>query len=1264
MSKYKDTIMSQAATKSLSNMRWFHKTCAYVLSVLMIVYPVAPTFASVVDNWMISDELNQNPYFIYADTTEHLYEATPFIDQPVSSSQNLESFYQSVLDQYREGLEPPTYVPIMVGDITTIIPIYEQYKYVGTPIVQERYIRSQIYQLLGRTLIDSEQSIYASETAQINTLYNNALTYLRSPADVTFGQRLALQVDNNGLSYNFVWPELRELNGQEVLVPIVYLSGGTVDDRRVTANVNEINGDVTLEELIVENVSIQFGRDSFVQITKDLVNKRGAIEASGDLEIAVGGALQNLSGLISANNNLQIGAQSIANETIVYRYGDGYNESTGYSAIAEINATNGNILLRSYEDIIYQGSSSVAGGEITLAADGNIYIGTQTLYESTSNQRGTITTSDVSYLLSSLSAEETIQLIASGQIVIDAAQISSDEGHIELLAEMGISVIDSVGQYQSQTSGKFGKKSVNESIYQTVAIRSILDAGLGVKLDTTFGDITMRAADVVSSRGTSVSAQNRAVNLLMTTETDHYSYSSVSEGLFTTTTVSKGHNIETGVPNSIVGGLAVEALAGINVEYEGNPNLTTEQQLDAIASMPGMRWIDDVRNSPEVNWDDIVLEHETWSQKNTSLSPAFAAVVAIAVAVATGGAGAAAAGAIGATGTTATMVAAGVSSFISQATLAAANGAVNGDIAGAMDDFASSDTLKSLAVAMVTAGAIAELDAAFFNADTASISDAGTAVEGASNVAQAQAGMDAAVNTTNAINGGLSLTAQVGQAITHAVVQAGAQSLILGADLEENFIQSLVSNSLSILGEKLAGDIGEAKANNQIGTATQLISHTAVGCLTGSISSVASGAEAENGCVSGAGGAVIGELIGLAYASNLEEDLDEWAKEQLGEGAVLDQDAVMAQAMEFKRRGVDMAKLGAAITAFAAGGDVDIAAMTGQNAAENNAFFLVAVIAVAAYTSYVSYKEGGLYEGLQAIGRGDDPLAQAINSVAEAGVELVAEHYPEETQKAAQLLNAAGEKISAGVKIVMETEAGETVTRYWNEIPPEDRDALLGAGAVVSMMIPTVAVAKLKTLSNLDVEAGDWVKDSNHPNWGLVSDIDKEMLDKDFVLETEVPDLDIELSDFATVESSIDLTNLHNLSNAEVGEIGEEVAKQFLKRNGFDVDSAVVVKNASDNGIDIIAYAPDGAPAFFEVKASRTGNIGQLSKLQKDSDSFIRNLLDEGGLNGTIRNQNISAELQLEILRLRNQVLSSGDDIRATAIGVDLLNQDILVSKW
>lgn len=1077
---------------------------AYLCSALALFNPVAPTLANILEDVTIEQDLNENPLYLKTTGGDYQFNAPQFIEWPSSGTKSLESVYQELLREHSSAISPPTYVPIGVGGITTFIPTYTRYKYVGTPAVQARYVRTQIVSLLGRNIFK-----YASEAEQLNALYSNAVTYAKEHG-VRYGVPLFLDQNSSGLDQDMIWPELREINGQAVIVPVVYLTASTVSEYKVVDTNQQIPKTTRFGSLTVYNSDLKTERDTFLEVAGNLNVLNGSITGDGALKILALGKFDNASSIVSATGDLEIGAKSIDNRTIVYRYDLGHEQGTRYGEIASIASTNGDVVLKSHSDIQFNGAdASAQNGSLTLAANGHIKIGTQQLYSGSTSRygNGTQARSQVSYLQSHLTAEETIKLVASGQIVIDAAEIVSDSGHIELLAGMGISVIDAMGVTQSQASGKFGKKKVDESIYQTVAIRTLLDAGKGIKLNTDFGDITLRAADITSGEGTQVSAKNGAVNLLMTTETDHYSYSSVKKGTFTTKTVSKGRNIETGVPNSIVGGFAVEALNGITVEYEGDPNLNLDEQLDVIAEMDGMSWINDVRNSPDVDWNAIALAHEEWYEKNTSLSPAFAAVVAIAVAVATGGAGAAAASAIGATGTAGTIVAAGVSSFISQATMAVANGAVNGDIGGALEGLASSDTLKSLAVSMVTAGAIAQVDAAFFNVDTASIGEAGQAVESAATVAQAQAGVDAAINTASAASTGMSLTSQVMQAVTHATVQAGAQAVIAGADFEEGFVQALVSNSLAIVGEKLAGKIGAAKRSGDINTATQLVAHAAVGCLTGSISAASTGGDGESGCASGAGGAVVGELIGLAYAEDLESDLNDWVKEQVAEGKPYDHDAVMQQALEFKARGVDMAKLGAALTAFAAGGDVDIAAVAGQNAAENNGWSLAAILAVVtvvvaiANTSYVSIREGGLHEGLQSIGRGDDPVSQALNSAVEAGAELAADRYPEKTQAVAEVLEAAGEKVAAGVKIFWtDTATGETVTRYWNEIPQEQRDAIVGGATVVTMVIPPGVVAKLKTLGNLEVPAGDWIKDPKHKNWDSVSEQDKQVLYSEYVI--------------------------------------------------------------------------------------------------------------------------------------------------------------------
>ncbi|MDZ7923417.1 MAG: deaminase domain-containing protein [Marinagarivorans sp.] len=966
--------MNKGEIKNMKNVayqpkahRRTYRLAAYLLCFLAVFSPVMPSFASILTDESIQTDFTSSPLFERVQLSNVQYQAPAFLEGTATAGTNLDTFKAALQKNSKSTLGAPTYIPIDVGGITTIIPIYPDHKKIGTSAVQARYILTQVQAMLGRSLINADAigSGYYTEKDQLDTLYANALKYAQENPGLIFGTPLGVNQDggnDTSLPYNMVWPELRSIHGEKVLVPIVYLTNATAIERKVTKDQNEFGGTVKVGALNVKNTNIKFLRDGYLETKGNLTN-RGNITAQAGLEIVVGGTgtLANLSGVIAAQGgDLIIGAHNILNQTVIYRYDTGQAQGTRYGAIADITA-NGNVVLRSYEDIVFQGATA-SGQNLTLAANGNISLGSQQLFEGGQSRygRGEKTWSAVSYLQTRLTAEENIKLVADGAIEIDAAEIVAG-GHIEILAGLGITVVDSLETYQSQASGKFGKKKVDESVYQTVAIRALLDAGKGVKLSTDFGDITLKAADITSGQGTSANAKNGAVNLLMTTETDHYSYSSLKKGLFTIKTVSEGHNIETGVPNSIVGGFAVEALNGITVEYEGDPTLSTDQQLDAIAAMPGMEWIDDVRNSPDVNWEEILLAHEEWAESNTSLSPAFAAVIAIALAVATGGAGAAAASAIGATGTvSAAVVSAGVSSFISQAGMAVANGAVNGDIGGALEGLASSDTLKSLAVAMVTAGAIAKVDAAFFNVDTAGVAEAGNAAT------VTQAGVDSAINTTNAVAGGMSLTAQVGQAVTHAAVSAGIQAAVYDdVDFDDAFRQSLMQNATNAIGQYAAGKIGSAFDTDDataVDTALKYISHAAVGCVIGVASaSVTSGGDAESNCYAQGGGAVIGEFIASTYrdsqrVKSAQEDLEGYldnkldrvgdlvaagySEEKIKEIIKAESGQLITDVRVLAERGVDLAKLSAAIGAFAAGADaagVNAAAAGAENAARYNA---------------------------------------------------------------------------------------------------------------------------------------------------------------------------------------------------------------------------------------------------------------------------------------------------------------------------------------
>jgi len=206
-------------------------------------------YASALTSEVIYSDISKNPmYQLAGSSSRYQYTAKPYFESSALSARDLKWFYNQLFSNYKENLGDPTYVPIMVGDITNILPIYDQPRFVGSPLVQSRYIRFQVRNLLGRNLIDSEQAAYS--------------------------KNLGLDQTNSGLSQDIVWPEFRTINGERVVVPVVYLTGATYSERKVTEHETQFNGTSQFNNLTIENVNVKFGRRAFLDVAGDLVVER------------------------------------------------------------------------------------------------------------------------------------------------------------------------------------------------------------------------------------------------------------------------------------------------------------------------------------------------------------------------------------------------------------------------------------------------------------------------------------------------------------------------------------------------------------------------------------------------------------------------------------------------------------------------------------------------------------------------------------------------------------------------------------------------------------------------------------------------------------------------------------------------------------------------------------------------------------------------------------------------------------------------------
>jgi filamentous hemagglutinin len=887
----------------------------------------------------IETYLRSHSEFEQIDTEHQQYQKSDYVDHEfLEGYSTISAFKESIKGATAGGEAQST--PVIVNGVTTVVTNYPilEHKMVGDEYINTRLVQIQIESKLGRNLITSaSQPRYTSEKDQYNALLENTKSISESMHTMRYGKPYYASLGSASL--DMIWPELREINGESVIVPIVHLTAATINEYKIKGNTTEFHDNALFKSVDIDGVEISLGRGAFLKAISDITLKNSSVNSTGAMQLISGGTLSLLSSQVNGDGDVKIAGQSIHAETILHRYDFGNETGTRYGKITKINSE-GNVILRSYGDLNFYGVVVNAGDTISIAADGNIEIAGKEVQSSYAGREGrwNVERSSVDYLTSTLLADDAISIIANGSIEIEGSQIISDNGQIQLLAGLGITIIDNLAQEQSNANSKFGNTKKQTSAYKTVAIRSVLDAGKGIRIHTEYGDITLRATDISSDTGASVTAANGEISLLISKQTDHYSYTSQTQRLFTNSTRDRGHKFETAAVPTFVGGVKIDAAKGINIQYEGNPDLTFDEQIAVLSGMEGLTYLSEMRDRNDVDWEQVNLVYDEWSKSTTTLSPAAIAVITIAIAVATSGAGAGFAGATGALG------AASSAAFTSLVTTAAISLGNGNSIGATLAALSSDENLKSLAITMVTASAMAQIDASFFEVP-------------------AKGDLSSLYSDPN----NLSLSGQAVQSVTHATAKASIQSIFNGGDFSEILVQSLAQDANAKLGEFMANEIKaqwDVPGAAGYQTAMRYIAHAGAGCILGGVSAEIDGSTARsNGCSAGGAGAVTGELIGDIHKSATEVGQDaekleaflaeqglmdptQLTTEQRAAFLKLDVQATAQQLTEFHQQGVDLARMGAALGAYISGADaasIDIAAMTGQNAAENNALFLIPV---------------------------------------------------------------------------------------------------------------------------------------------------------------------------------------------------------------------------------------------------------------------------------------------------------------------------------
>ncbi|MPX38594.1 hypothetical protein CPI06_00245, partial [Moraxella catarrhalis] len=350
-------------------------------------------------------------------------------------------------------------------------------------------------------------------------------------------------------------------------------------------------------------------------------------------------------------------------------------------------------------------------------------------------------------------------------------------------------------------------------------------------------------------------------------------------------TQGEGQHTQTAQLPSFTGTAApmFEAQGGLVVQIPISEKDVQKRQLKdeiiTLASQPQYSYLNDLVNRNDVDWQQIILTDKDWDYKQQGLTPAGAAIVAIAVAYATGGVGTALTSTVAtATGSTTlgTMTSAAFSSLVTQASISLIDN--QGNIKQTLKDLGSKQNIKQMTFAIASAGIGSKINKSL----------------GLSNTDITQAGFN-----DRLIKG-----------IADGTSRGLLESAVYGVDLEEALKQSLTKELVGLGTQNIFKDIihdidGDTLARN--------IAHKLAAGLTGCLSAKAAG----NRCEAGSIGAVVGEM---------------WGDHQV------DDPNTLTQAQKDKL--INQAKLIAGITAAFAGEDVNVAAGVAAEAVENNATFI------------------------------------------------------------------------------------------------------------------------------------------------------------------------------------------------------------------------------------------------------------------------------------------------------------------------------------
>ena len=369
-------------------------------------------------------------------------------------------------------------------------------KRLGDAFYENKLVTDQIAQLTGKALLTG----YSDKTAEYEGLMNAGVTFAQQ-FGITPGIALSAE-QMASLTQDMVWLVSETVDGQSVLVPVVYLA--SVSQNVMQSGQAQISASsIDLHTGEMTNSGVIQSRTSIVIAATDISNLGGSITSLGDVQLTANGNLLNQSGTISGSNVILQAGQDLRNLTVA-----GQKTAT-IAATGDATQGNGNLLMTAGNDLTLTAANVSATGNAQISASHDLTV--NTLATTTSDtQKGAATgngwyaqdgskttTTQTTHQVSSITSGGNLVMTAGNDVTLTAAQIQAG-GSAGVAAghDLTIQTVADTSTTQN-TSGK-GLPSLltgNSTTTQTTNETSSIATG-GNLVITAGNDATLTGAQV------------------------------------------------------------------------------------------------------------------------------------------------------------------------------------------------------------------------------------------------------------------------------------------------------------------------------------------------------------------------------------------------------------------------------------------------------------------------------------------------------------------------------------------------------------------------------------------------------------------------------------------------------------------------------------------------------------------------------------------------------------------------------------------------